>query len=114
MSMDKYRNTLHKEQGDKVSVIIPVYNAEKFLHDCLDSILLQTYQHWECLLVNDGSTDSSQLIINEYYVNFFCPVLSLKKFESNINVNTRRKLLYNSVFTLILDSDKLQSNRSKY
>ena len=50
----------------KVSVIIPVYNAEKYLNDCLDSIVNQTLQEIEILCINDGSTDSSQSILDEY------------------------------------------------
>lgn len=50
----------------QISVIIPVYKAEKFLHRCLDSILAQTYSNWELLLVNDGSPDNSGAICEEY------------------------------------------------
>lgn len=50
----------------KISVIIPVFNAEKYLHKCLDSILLQTYKNLEIICVNDGSTDSSEQILDEY------------------------------------------------
>ena len=49
-----------------VSIIVPIYNAQEFLRECLDSILHQTYQQWVCYLVNDGSTDGSQAIIDEY------------------------------------------------
>ncbi len=49
-----------------VSVIVPVYNVEKYLRRCLDSILCQTYTDWECLLVDDGSTDRSGEILDEY------------------------------------------------
>ena len=41
-----------------ISIIIPVYNGEKYLRPCIDSILHQTYQHWELLLIDDGSPDS--------------------------------------------------------
>ena len=48
------------------SVIIPVYNVEKYLHDCLDSVLNQTFRDWEAICVNDGSTDSSAAIAEGY------------------------------------------------
>src|SRR5690606_22590995 len=50
----------------KVSVIIPVYNTENYLRECLDSILAQTFTDFEVLLINDGSTDSSGKICDEY------------------------------------------------
>lgn len=50
----------------KISIIIPVYNVEPFLGKCLDHIVAQTFQDYEVLLVNDGSTDNSQLICREY------------------------------------------------
>ena len=50
----------------KVSVIIPVYNIEKYIKRCLDSVLNQTYSNLEVICVNDGSTDSSLEILKEY------------------------------------------------
>lgn len=49
-----------------ISIIIPVYNTEKYLRRCLDSIVAQTYKDFECLLVDDGSTDCSGKICDEY------------------------------------------------
>lgn len=49
-----------------ISVIVPVYNVEQYLRQCLDSILNQTYQEIEVLLINDGSTDTSDEICREY------------------------------------------------
>ena len=49
-----------------VSVIIPVYNSEKYLHICIESILKQTYSNFELILVNDGSTDRSEEICKKY------------------------------------------------
>ena len=50
----------------KISVIVPVYNAEKSLCRCIDSILTQTYQDFELLLIDDGSKDSSGAICDSY------------------------------------------------
>lgn len=49
-----------------ISVIVPIYNAEKFLHYCIDSILNQSFVDFEILLVNDGSTDNSGKICDKY------------------------------------------------
>lgn len=50
----------------KFSVIIPVYNVEVYLQVCLDSVLNQTFEDWEAICVNDGSTDNSAAILEEY------------------------------------------------
>ena len=49
-----------------ISIIVPIFNTEKHLHQCLDSILSQSYENFECLLINDGSTDASASICREY------------------------------------------------
>lgn len=49
-----------------ITIVIPVYNAEAYLADCLDSLLAQTYSDWEALCVDDGSTDRSAEILQRY------------------------------------------------
>ena len=53
----------------KVSVIVPVYNAERYLHRCVDSILAQDFTSFELLLIDDGSKDKSGEICDEYARN---------------------------------------------
>ena len=53
-------------EKELISVIVPVYNAEKYLQKCLDSILEQTYKNLEIIIINDGSTDNSGQICQEY------------------------------------------------
>ena len=49
-----------------ISIIVPVYNAEKYLSKCLDSIVAQTFEDWECIIVNDASPDGVGEIIHSY------------------------------------------------
>lgn len=53
----------------KISIIIPVYNVEIYLEQCLDSILYQDYHNLEIIIVNDGSTDRSGEICEKYAQN---------------------------------------------
>lgn len=50
----------------KFSIILPVYNVEKYLHECVDSILRQKFKDYEIVLVVDGSTDGSPAICDKY------------------------------------------------
>ena len=54
----------------KVSIIVPVYNSYKYLNKCLDSIINQTFKDIEIIIVNDGSTDKSINIINDYLYTY--------------------------------------------
>lgn len=70
--LDKIMNTTggyyngKKEECINVSVIVPVYNVQGYLEKCLDSLLAQTVENMEIIIVNDGSTDGSQNIIDGY------------------------------------------------
>lgn len=56
--------------SNKISILVPCYNASPFLCETLDSILAQTFTNWECIIVNDHSTDDSQEIINIYCAKY--------------------------------------------
>lgn len=49
-----------------VSIIVPIYNSEKYLEQCLNSVLRQTYTNYEVILIDDGSTDDSRRIYNRF------------------------------------------------
>lgn len=69
--MDKkknIRNNTMYTQG-QVSIIIPCYNMEPYLAETLDSVASQTYNNWECIIIDDGSTDNTELIVNNYCNN---------------------------------------------
>ena len=90
-----------------VSIIIPVYNQEKYLAETLNSVLNQTYSNWECVLVNDGGTDNSVAILQPFLTqdNRFHFINS-----ENKGVSHARNLALKQVkgdFILFLDGDDL-------
>ena len=52
--------------NDLISIIIPIYNTEKYLKRCLDSVINKSYENLEIILINDGSTDASEEICKDY------------------------------------------------
>ena len=68
MSFETY-TMKHESKGlPLISVIVPIYNKENLMRKCLDSIQAQTFQNYECLLIDDGSTDGSSAICDEYAI----------------------------------------------
>ena len=90
-----------------VSIIIPVYNAEQFLRECLDSVLAQDYSDYEVIIVNDGSTDGSRVIIDEYCRSderFYCID------QNNMGVSCARNTGIDAAegeYILFLDADDM-------
>jgi len=103
----------------KFSIIVPVYNVEKYLRKCLESLISQTYNNFEIIIINDGSPDDSQLIIDEYLVKFPNLIKSYKK--ENGGLSDARNYGINKAsgeFIIFVDSDdyidcELLSNLNK-
>lgn len=57
---------IKKRENQLVSIITPVYNSEKYIEECIKSVLLQTYSNWELLIVDDCSNDKTKEIVNQY------------------------------------------------
>lgn len=74
---------------DLISIIIPIYNAATYLHECLESIKKQTYRHFECILINDGSTDQSETIIKSF-ANDDCRFRLIE--QNNMGVSAARNI----------------------
>lgn len=89
-----------------VSIITPVYNAEKFLHDTINSVLEQDYKNWEMILVDDCSKDNSEKIIREYEKND--KRIKYIKLEKNVGAAKTRNLALEQAkgrYIAFLDSD---------
>ena len=90
----------------RFSVIIPVYNVENYLHECVDSIVNQTCQDFELILIDNGSTDSSGKICDEYVAKF--PNVRAKHLMPNIMASGARnegQSLAKGDYILFIDSD---------
>ena len=88
----------------KYSIIVPVYNVEKYLVECLDSVINQTYKNFELIIINDGSTDDSLVIANTYTKDDRVKVYS----QRNKGLAQTRNVglsLANGDYILFLDSD---------
>ena len=89
----------------KVSILIPVYNVEKYLSKCLESILLQTYKNIEIIIINDGTTDSSLDIAELYAFNY--DFIHVYSYENAGISTTRNRALEKATgdYYLFVDSD---------
>lgn len=105
-----------------ISIIIPTYNRAHLISEALDSVLMQTYTNWECIIVDDGSTDSTEVIVNHYLSIDSRFQYHKRPINYKSGANGARNYgakLSNSRFLIFLDSDDLLidnalKNRIKY
>ncbi|MBE5940968.1 MAG: glycosyltransferase [Lachnospiraceae bacterium] len=95
----------------KISVIIPVYNSEKYLKKCLDSLLNQTMKDVEILVVNDGSTDDSFAILEEYQEKYSQVFIVINQENAGVSVARNRAMdMANGKYVAFIDSDDYIDN----
>lgn len=93
-----------------VSIIIPIHNTKKYLSDCLKSIYNQTYKNIEVIIINDGSTDGSEKLINKYYKKYKNKtiVLNNKKASGSGEIASNKGIKKtNGKYVAIMDSDDI-------
>lgn len=99
------RNMLQQWHQDLISIVIPVYNVESYLEECIESALKQTYPHLEIILVNDGSTDQSGDLCNRYAADYpSIRVIHQENKGASVAKNTGIAHA-GGVFVTLLDSD---------
>lgn len=95
---------------EKISVIIPVYNDEEYLAQCLDSVLRQTYSNLEIILVDDGSTDSTPPELCEKYREKYANIRILHKKNGGVGSSRNAGLeMATGEYVLFVDHDDLLS-----
>ena len=90
----------------KVTLIVPVYNSEKYIGKCLDSILNQTYKNIEILVVNDGSKDNSQKIIDEFQSKYPDKIIAINQENKGVS-KTRNESIKKASgdYIMFIDND---------
>ena len=94
----------------KYSFIVPVYNTEKYLKKCLDSLVNQTYKDFEIIVVNDGSTDKSSSIISKYQKKYKNIIVINKENEGLSMARNRGVQKSSGKYIIFVDSDDYVSN----
>ena len=97
-----------KMDSDLVSIIMPAYNSERYIGEAIESVLNQSYENWELIIVSDGSTDNTESIIKTYVA--ITPKISLISLVENMGVHNARNIAIKNAkgrFIAFLDSDDI-------
>ena len=98
--------------NEKISIIVPVYNVENYLEECVNSVISQTYSNWELLLIDDGSTDRSGELCDDFVLKdnrikaYHHPNMNLGK------TRNRGLEVCSGKYVMFLDSDDWLSNNT--
>jgi glycosyltransferase involved in cell wall biosynthesis len=106
--LQKFLYKMNNSKLPDISVLMPVYNAEKYLKEAIESIINQTYSNWELIILNDKSTDSSKAIIESYLVKD-SRIIFINK-ETNVgpaNLRNEGFELARGTYIALLDADDI-------
>jgi len=93
------------ENSSLISIIIPVYNVERYLHQCIDSVINQTYKNLEIILVDDGSSDSCPAICDNYAQKDGRIIVIHKKNEGQSIARNKALKTATGKYIMFVDSD---------
>ncbi|MCM3636543.1 glycosyltransferase [Sporosarcina luteola] len=95
-----------------ISIIIPLYNVEDYIISCLESLEAQTYKNYELIIVNDGSTDNSYLLVQEYVKRTNMNVLLLSQKNAGVSSARNKGLEYaKGEYVCFIDADDIVDNK---
>ena len=90
----------------KVSVIIPVYNSEKYIEKCINSVLEQDYQEFELILINDGSKDGSLKILERYKEKYKEKIVLVNQENCGVSKTRNNAIqIANGEYIMFMDND---------
>lgn len=95
-----------------VSIIIPVYNKQDYLTDCIDSVLSQDYKNLEVIIINDGSTDNSEKIINKWIVKDYRIRYFTQSNKGVADTRNRGISIAKGEYIFLLDADDLLDKKA--
>jgi len=93
-----------------ISIIVPVYNTEIYLRECIQSVIEQSYKEWELILVDDGSTDASGEICDEYKKNIRIRVIHQKNGGQSCARNAALRICRGKYYVFLDSDDRLSCN----
>lgn len=99
-----------EKNNDLISIIVPIYNAEKFIRDTIETVLKQTYENWELLLVNDCSTDKS-IELAKKFASEKIKIYNMKKNSGAALTRNKGIELAKGKYICFLDADDLWDKR---
>lgn len=107
-AINEFGAVVTSKQVESISVIVPFYNAEKYIEQCLNGLINQTVKNFEIILVDDGSTDSTQEIISSKYLSLYNIIHYVYQNNQGVSVARNKGIeLARNEYVIFVDADDL-------